>query len=204
MTEPIVMENVWFSYGEKEVLRGFDLTLKPGERMALTGPSGMGKTTVLFLLAGLLRPDKGEIRGLPPQGVSMVFQEDRLIGGLTVEENVRLVNPALPPEELEGLMEELGLAGEGRSLPDSLSGGMKRRAAILRALACRRPLYLLDEPFKGLDGETLRRTAAAVSRQVGSASLVLVTHDLREADLLDAREFSLARGACPNRVWERA
>ncbi|MEM1483966.1 ATP-binding cassette domain-containing protein [Oscillospiraceae bacterium PP1C4] len=185
------LQSVSFSYENKPILQNVNLTLKQGERVALMGPSGAGKTTLLRLMAGLNHPDRGTVSGIPAQGVSMVFQENRLLEHLTVLNNLTLVVPQKTPEQLKGLLAELGLTGEENSHPARLSGGMKRRVAIARAIAFDSPLVLLDEPFAGLDEQSRCKTAAFIRRYTAHSMLVAVTHDPQEAALLDAKILTL-------------
>lgn len=186
----IELEHVFFSYGEKAVLRDVAFMVEDGETVALEGPSGVGKTTVLRLIAGLLTPARGGVRG-GEGGAAVVFQEDRLIPHLTAEENLRLVNDALTHGEAEALLAAVGLEGEAKRLPGELSGGMRRRVAIARAAASGRAPVLLDEPFQGLDGETKRRVTDFVRSFTRSRTTVLVTHDASDADALGARIIRL-------------
>lgn len=186
----IELEHVFFSYGEKAVLRDVSFVVEDGETVALEGPSGVGKTTVLRLIAGLLTPARGGVRG-GEGGAAVVFQEDRLIPHLTAEENLRLVNDALTHGEAEALLAAVGLEGEAKRLPGELSGGMRRRVAIARAAASGRAPVLLDEPFQGLDGETKRRVTDFVRSFTRSRTTVLVTHDASDADALGARIIRL-------------
>lgn len=186
----IELEHVFFSYGEKAVLRDVSFMVEDGETVALEGPSGVGKTTVLRLIAGLLTPARGGVRG-GEGGAAVVFQEDRLIPHLTAEENLRLVNDALTYGQAEALLAAVGLEGEAKRLPGELSGGMRRRVAIARAAASGRAPVLLDEPFQGLDGETKRRVTDFVRSFTRSRTTVLVTHDASDADALGARIIRL-------------
>ena len=185
------LSHVCFGYPGRELFRDLSLTLEPGERLAVTGPSGSGKTTLLRLMAGLERPSSGAVSGIPPQGVSMVFQENRLVPGLTLLQNLALAAPRAGREELLELLRELGLGEEGDSLPGSLSGGMARRAAIARAAALGSPLALLDEPFTGLDEENRRRAADFLLGHFPGAAMAVVVHHPEEAELLGARPLPL-------------
>ncbi len=180
------LSHVTFSYPGKTILRDFSLSVAGGERVALMGPSGRGKTTLLRLMAGLEIPDSGTVTGIPPQGVSMVFQENRLVPGMTLLENLALAAPKRERPELLELLAALGLSGEENSLPASLSGGMARRAALARAAALGSPLVLLDEPFTGLDEENRRLAADFLKTQFRDAAMVAVVHHREEAELLGA------------------
>ncbi|RPF47456.1 NitT/TauT family transport system ATP-binding protein [Hydrogenoanaerobacterium saccharovorans] len=185
------LHNVSFAYGEKQILYNVNLSLAAGDKIALMGASGTGKTTLLRLMAGLNKPDSGTVEGIPPQGVSMVFQENRLLPHLTVLDNLALVAPHKSTVELVTLLADVGLGGEEKSYPKALSGGMKRRVAIARAIAFGSPLVLLDEPFSGLDEGTRRQTAAFLIRHTAESIVVAVTHDPQEAQLLGARIVTL-------------
>lgn len=177
------------SFGEKDVLRDLTLTLVGGGRYALMGPSGCGKTTLLSILAGLLRADGGRVEGLPPR-VSMVFQEDRLLDGLSAYRNLRVVLPAsVSDAAIFGCLAALGLGEDAQRPVSELSGGMRRRVAIARALLAEGELLLLDEPFKGLDEATRAQTAAYLVQHTEGKTVLLVTHDSEEAALLGAEEL---------------
>lgn len=180
----IKLTNIVCAYDGKPVLDGLNFTFPETGAVALTGPSGRGKTTLLKLLAGLIAPDSGKIEGLSDKRVSMVFQEDRLLPWRTALENVALFcgNEALAWEALVRL--ELGDALEKR--PPELSGGMRRRAALARALCFGGDILLLDEPFKGLDDALKLRVAAQVKGVFPMT--VLATHDMAEAKLLGCTE----------------
>ena len=187
----ISLTDLSFSYDKKPILRDFNWTLHSGERIAVMAASGTGKTTLLHLLAGLLHPQRGRIEGIPQGAVGMLFQEDRLLPQLTVLDNLAFAAPhASCTERLEWLS-RLGLEEEARSLPEALSGGQRRRAAIARALSIRPKLLLLDEPFTGLDAASRKRAARVILDAAQDAVLVAVTHDPHEAQLLDARIFRL-------------
>lgn len=179
--------SVSFSYGDHLVLQDVSITLNKGDRIALMAPSGSGKTTLLRLLAGLERPRLGTVEGIPAMGVSMVFQEDRLLPQLTVLGNLAVAAPRTSRAALLALLDEVGLAPVANSHPSTLSGGMNRRVAIARAVAFGSPLVLLDEPFSGLDEQTRAQTAAFILRHTQSCALLAVTHDPQEAALLDAK-----------------
>lgn len=181
------LSHVSFGYPGKPLFRDLSLTLILGERLAVMGPSGRGKTTLLRLMAGLEQPETGTVTGIPKEGVSMVFQENRLVPGLTVLQNLSLVAPRAGREELLELLRPLGLGEEGDSYPGSLSGGMARRAAIARAAALGSPLVLLDEPFTGLDEAARQAAADFILERFSHAALAAAVHHPEEAELLNAR-----------------
>ena len=185
MTE---LKNIDFSYGEDKVLHKFNLTVNDGECVCLSGPSGCGKTTVLKLVMGLLKPDSGEISGV--KRPSVVFQEDRLLSSFSLITNVLL--PPLADERKTVAIELLKEANLGDSIHEkvrNLSGGMKRRAAIVRALCFEGDLLILDEPFNGIDAENKRIIAAIIKREYldKGKPVLMVSHIPSDAELLNAR-----------------
>ena len=185
----IRFEHVTFGYAlQRPVLRDFSMTVPEGGRVCLTGPSGEGKTTALRLLLGLEKPRKGTVS--VPEGVrfSAVFQENRLLPWKTVLENAALFSDE---EAARRILSTLGLGDSLDALPEALSGGMKRRAALGRALAHPFDVLVLDEALTGLDGETKRRCLVAIDEAVGRRTLVLATHDAGEARALGAETVTL-------------
>ena len=179
------------SFGQKPVLEDVSLTLVPGQIACLMAPSGRGKTTLLRCIAGLETPDSGSITGRPER-IGYVFQEDRLCDGFSAADNVRLVTGnALSDAEISRHLTELGLDGSMRQPVRELSGGMRRRAAICRAVCFGGGLLLLDEPFKGLDDVLRRQTADYILRHRGEAAILCVTHDRADAAALGADIITL-------------
>ena len=171
----IWLENVSKSFGDKNVLAGFSFTFEEGKRYAVTGASGVGKTTLLRLICGLVSPDVGGVDVPEGTRVRAVFQEDRLLPWRTVLQNVTFGegDEAYARE----LLSALGLEGEETSLPKSLSGGMSRRVAIARALCAKPDALLLDEPFNGLDPDMKARTAALIFDKMKGKTVITVAHD---------------------------
>ncbi|MDR2127459.1 MAG: ABC transporter ATP-binding protein [Burkholderiaceae bacterium] len=183
-------------YGTNTVLDGVDLDIRQGEIVALVGPSGTGKTTLLRVLAGLESASGGRAEVSPSSTV--MFQEPRLIQALRVWKNV-LLDDAHKPGALElarAALQDVGLQDKLDSWPVSLSGGQAQRVAVARALYRRPELMLLDEPFSALDAFTRRSMQSLVlglwaKYQFG---IVIVTHDLDEALILADRIVILSRG----------
>ncbi len=183
----VELRNVTKAYGDKVVLDSLRLTLAPGGRYALMGPSGRGKTTLLRLLAGLESPDAGEILGRAGLRASMQFQEDRLLDYAGALANVRFVLPrGASDADARALLAEL-LPGASLDRPVAdFSGGMRRRVALARAVAAPSELVLLDEPFTGLDADAKVRAARAIAPRLRGRTLVMATHDEEEAALCGA------------------
>lgn len=177
------------SFGGKVVLDHVSLTLESGGTACLMAPSGRGKTTLLRCIAGLETPDSGQITDLPER-IAYVFQEDRLCDGFSAVDNIRLVTgKALGEGEIRRHLEELGLTGSLDQPVRELSGGMRRRVVISRAVCFGADLLLLDEPFKGLDDEARQQTAGYILRHRGAAAILCVTHDREDAAALGGADI---------------
>lgn len=174
----ITFKNFTVKYGDKTVFDGFNLDVSLSENTAVLGESGSGKTTLLNAIAGLV-PFSGEVSGVP-QKISAAFQEDRLVPCLTVRENLAL---ATGEEGIDYDLESFALSDKAQSYPSRLSGGEKRRVALLRAYRFNAPLYILDEPFNSLDLKLKIRLEELFKKRIidNSAALLFVTHDIKEA-----------------------
>lgn len=176
------------SFGARAVLGPIRLALAPGERLAILGPSGIGKTTLLRIVAGL-DPEFPQ----PAARTALVFQEPTLLPWRTALDNITLATGCSPGTAREWLA-AAGLAGHEAHVPRQLSLGQQRRLALARAFAARPELLLMDEPFASLDAETAARmlelTDALLTRS--GAGMILITHDAAEADQLRARKLRLS------------
>ncbi len=185
----MIVSHLCKSFGGKAVLEGVSLTLPAGQIACLMAPSGQGKTTLLRCIAGLEKSDSGEILDLPDR-IGYVFQEDRLCGGFSAVDNIRLVTgKAVSESEICRHLEQLGLGGSLHQPVGELSGGMRRRVAVCRAICYGGDLLLLDEPFKGLDDTARRQTADYILRHRNGAAILCVTHDREDADALGGAEI---------------
>ncbi len=182
MREPIVMTDICKSFGEKKVLQNFSASFPNPGLTAIMGSSGAGKTTLMRILLGLTSPDSGRITGLTAHTPSVVFQENRLFPRLTALENAEAAGTA--GGDGKYWLKRLGLEKAQGLFPDSLSGGMQRRVAIARALCYGGSLYVLDEPFKGLDIETRAGVMDIFRELKREKAIILITHDPEEAKLL--------------------
>jgi phospholipid/cholesterol/gamma-HCH transport system ATP-binding protein len=205
-------------FGERTVLRGVDVQARPREIVFFMGPSGCGKTTLLKALAGLLRPYAGAVtfegRPLEPEAgparealrraTGMVFQGAALLSSISLAENValpmRVRQAALAPEIIEEAVRmklaQVGLLDAAQRQPAELSGGMRKRAGIARALALDPRLLLLDEPTGGLDPVTSGEIDALIGalREDLGVTVVIVSHDLMSAERLADRAVILGQG----------
>jgi sulfonate transport system ATP-binding protein len=197
-TAPVVasLARVGKRYGENTVLDQVDFTVRKGEVVALVGPSGTGKTTLLRLLAGLESATSG--RTDVSANTSVVFQEPRLIGALRVWANVLLDDARKPDAKAlaRAALQDVGLEDKLSSWPVNLSGGQAQRVAVARALYRRPDLMLLDEPFSALDAFTRRSIQSLVLKLWDHYrfGVVIVTHDLDEALILADRIVILSKG----------
>ncbi len=169
----IVIRGLNKSFAGKQVLKDYCRTFRAGEQNLLEGPSGFGKTTILNLLMGLETPDSGVIEGVPEK-ISCVFQEDRLCEDFSAIANARI--PGASEKEAAGMLASLGLGEDLRTKCRDLSGGMKRRVALARALLADFDLLLLDEPFTGLDADSRRLAEEAIARRAAGKTVILVHH----------------------------
>lgn len=169
------LEAVSKAYAGRTVLREITACIPDRGVCALLGVSGAGKTTLLRLLLNLEKPDSGRILGLPREK-SVLFQEDRLFPDLDLDQNLKMVLGHYDRSKARELMDLLGLDGSRKAL-HTYSGGMSRRAALMRALLGSGPLLILDEPFSGLDAENRTAAGQAVSRFRGDRMLIYTAHD---------------------------
>jgi len=181
---PFVLENITLSFGEKNVLDNFSIEFPAHGVTCISGPSGCGKTSLLHIIANLTEPQFGSIKNIPDR-VSLMFQEDRLLPWLSAKQNVAAVSDDAAAELW---LSRLGMENDYNTMPSQLSGGMSRRVALARALACNPALLLLDEPFNGLDA-ALSESCAEIIKQL-NIPVIAVTHSVKEMDILDGRVVS--------------
>lgn len=213
--EAISVRNIVKSYGRRRLFDAASLGVPEGARVALYGPTGVGKTTLLYVIAGLVRPDGGTVEFfgedaradgylVPPdrRGIGMVFQKALLWPHMRVRANVEfaLYSSVLARgDRRERAMEALGLFGvedlAGRR-PETLSGGQVQMVALARSIAARPRILLWDEPFTGLDDETLQRVASTALSYINrtQATLVMVSHRRQDARALEAEVVLLEGG----------
>ena len=181
-------KNLCFSYGENEVIENFSARFEPGERVCIKGQSGKGKTTLLRLICSLEKPKSGEVSLGSSLKLGVVFQEDRLLEWKTARENVELVSDK--KAALRWLV-GFGLAESLDKYPSQLSGGMCRRVALARAVACEPDILILDEAFKGLDEELKETIMKILSGHFSKKLIIFTSHDPKEIELFSTRTVDL-------------
>lgn len=186
-------KNVYKRFGDRIVMEDFSCAFNAHEITCITGKSGCGKTTLMRMILGFESLDAGSILGLEGIKPSVVFQEDRLCKNLSACANVRLVMPRRASEtEIKHIFEALGLSDALYQPVRTLSGGMRRRVALARALMADYNLLLLDEPFNGLDASTRARAISCLRSRLDGRTAIVITHDPIEADLLEGSILSLS------------
>lgn len=215
---PLVhLENIVLRFGEKTVLDGIDLKVYSGDRLVILGQSGGGKSTMLRLILGILRPTTGVVRyrhlqvqklsrsklNLLRSRVGMVYQYSALISSMSVRENLALPVEELrrkPRKEIEELIKEnleiVGMSGTEEKLPSELSGGMRKRVSLARALMMQPELILFDEPTAGLDpviSSVIDELIIRLTEKTNTTS-VIVTHEMESAFKVATRMAMLYQG----------
>ncbi len=174
----LTLRSVSKSFGDEPLLENVSFTLAPGKSLCVTGPSGCGKTTLLRIIMGLEKPDGGEVLWSEgsPKRLGVLFQEDRLFDGLDAVENLRLATGEKDREALLSALRQLLPEEALNRRVSALSGGQRRRVALVRALRPGGEAVLLDEPFTGLDASSAARAGEFIRREIGERPLLLALH----------------------------
>jgi len=186
----IEIRNVSKSFGDKKILDNVSFTIEDGEFTCLMAPSGTGKTTLARIMLSLETPDNGEVLGISQRNAA-VFQEDRLCESLSVSKNIRIACPGVSVDEIQAHLSAVGLAGIERQKAGELSGGQKRRVAIVRAVLSDADFTVFDEPFSGLDDDTRKTVIGYMKEHLKGRTSLVVTHDVDDAELLGAEVIRL-------------
>ena len=187
----IEIQDLSKAFGEQQVLCHLNMDIPLGTCSVLMGPSGKGKTTLLRILLGLEQADSGSINNLP-EIHSAVFQEDRLCDDFTALDNVAMVMRGRKKRDLiREHLAAVGLADASEKPVRLLSGGMRRRVALVRSILADSDMILLDEPFKGLDENARRMVIDYFTERTRGKTTLVVTHDPEEAEMLRANMLYL-------------
>jgi ABC-type multidrug transport system ATPase subunit len=176
------------SFDNRQILNHISAIIKDNQITCITGPSGCGKTTFIHILMGITKADSGVVLGIEQKNISAIFQEDRLSENITVLKNIRLVcDKHISDQEIIKHITKVGLKDYLFEPIHKLSGGMRRRVAIVRAIIVKSDIVIMDEPFKGLDDTTKSDIIAYIKKYTRNRTVVIVTHDQREIDELEAQ-----------------
>jgi len=185
----IEIMNISKAYGSNMIFDRFSCQIEIGSCTCVMGSSGQGKTTLLRIILGLEQPDSGQISGMSNKRKSVIFQEDRLCENLSAAANIRLVcHKTMKTKSIIEAMSAVGLTSDCVKQPTrSMSGGQRRRVAILRALMAEYDVLFMDEPFKGLDMETKERVMRYTKEQIKGKTVIFVTHDKAECKTMGGK-----------------
>lgn len=179
----ILFKDISKLYGNKIVLKNFNIDIREGQTTFVLGKSGSGKTTFSKIVLGLEKIDAGEISGLDGKKISVVFQEDRLMENMTIGSNFKMtVDSHINRKQIVEKMEKIGLFQPLETKISELSGGMKRRISILRAFLIEFDLIVMDEPFRGLDEETKEKVMNFVIQNIKGKTAIIITHNKDEVE----------------------
>lgn len=180
----IVISELTKKFGNNLVIDRFSAVIEENERTYIMGPSGCGKTTLINIMMGLVPYDSGIIKGVP-ELKSVVFQEDRLCETFNAVSNIRLVcSSKVKNEDIISHLERIGLKEDINKPVIELSGGMRRRVSIVRAILAESDILFLDEPFKGLDIERKKNVMDYLVDNTKNKTTIIVTHDIEDAKVL--------------------
>ena len=204
----IRLYNLEFNYKDQTVITDLSLEIADGGILCVMGESGCGKTTLLGILTGRLKPKNGEIQGISGKRIGMVFQENRLLEEFSAESNILLGcdrgfypfdggdsrhwKKAEKRKHIDEHLRMVGLEEASKEKVKNLSGGMKRRVAIVRAMMSDCDILVMDEPFQGLDEKNRRKAIAYIRQYKGERTLLLVTHEKEDAQRLGGVLFQMS------------
>lgn len=188
----IRLTNVSLGFQSKLLFHHLNLEIKEHKITCIMGPSGIGKTTLVHMILGLLKPSEGKIEGLEGKKIAAVFQEDRLCQGADAITNVQIVQKKKSSaKDIKAEFEKVGLTDYENKPVDLLSGGMKRRVAIVRALNTDSDIIIMDEPLKGLDEVLKLQVISYINDKLKDKTGIIVTHDKNDVSYFNAEVITL-------------
>ncbi len=188
----IELKQLTKSFGNKIVLNNLNMSIQEGRINCLMGASGIGKTTLVNIVMGLVKPDFGEVMGLQGKQIAAVFQEDRLIEHWNAIKNIELVcGRDITKDRIIQELTKLNLQDDKDKPVKDYSGGMRRRVVIVRAILAQSELLILDEPFRGLDLDLKRKTIEYIKQSTKGKTVIIVTHERDDVALLEANLITL-------------
>lgn len=189
----IKVKNINKSFNGQQVLKDVNMAFPKCRITCIMGASGIGKTTLAYILMGLLKADSGEIYGLQDKKISAVFQEDRLIEHWDAIKNIMLVcRSGITEENIHENLKEIGMTEYEEKPVKVLSGGMRRRVALVRAAISDYDVLIMDEPFKGLDEALKKQVINYIKKKTKEKTVIIITHEKEEVDLLDANVITIS------------
>ncbi|QTQ14274.1 ATP-binding cassette domain-containing protein [Treponema parvum] len=193
----VSVANIKKTYNSKIVIEDLSLSVKAGDLAVIVGPSGCGKSTLLNIIAGLDQNYEGKLQ-TSGKKIGYVFQEDRVLPWLTVFQNIKSVNPSGEDDVVQHFIDAAGLTGFEKYYPDELSGGMRQRCSIARALYYGSDILLMDEPFKSLDYVIRQKMISDLLKihEEEKNTILFVTHDIEEALTVADTVFVLKKDPC--------
>ena len=181
MTNAVEIRNLTISFEDKKIIDNLTYSFPSNKTTIIAGASGVGKTSLINAIMNLI-PYEGTIEYAPGTRFSAVFQENRLVDGISAYRNLKIAAPALTDSEIKDGFVSVGLENDMHTPVSRLSGGMKRRVALLRALLTPYDILIMDEPFKGLDETTAATVKAYVRKKTSEKTVLLITHDSSEVN----------------------
>ena len=191
----INIKNICKKFNAQVILDNVSFDIRKNQITSIKAPSGSGKTTLINIILGLTSIDSGEIVNLPKE-ISIVFQEDRLVECITPAQNVLLCNPDVSIKDAVNFLQNIGISND--KIVSELSGGMKRRVSLARALMNKADFLILDEPFYGIDEQNKKKIMDLIKQTAKNKTILLITHDERDIEYFGLNKITKVDQFCIN------